>query len=85
MNEYSETSMNQDRAEWANAAIHAFAAQTGQDAVENLDDPGCFDEVVGDLICDLGHLARRCGHDYRLVAANGLGRFQEECDLAEEE
>jgi hypothetical protein len=46
----AEMSMNEDRAEWAEAAIEVFAKLVSLCDVS--------DETVMDLICDLGHYAK---------------------------
>lgn len=82
----SEITMNAKRADWARAAVLAFAKQTGQSSeAENLDDVDCFNEVVGDLIGDLGHLADTYGHDVEVCVWRGRGYFEEECAEAAEE
>jgi hypothetical protein len=53
-------SMNEDRANWAEAATVAFASLTSLGDVS--------DETVTDLISDLGHFARlRLGLQYREI------------------
>lgn len=44
---------NRDRADWAYAAIKAFAECTGQDNSGDLD--ADIEAVVADLLCDLQH------------------------------
>ena len=46
---------NTDRAAWADAALDAFRVLTGQTA------PGETEEALGDLLCDLLHLAQAEG------------------------
>ncbi|WP_188303454.1 hypothetical protein [Streptomyces sp. CBMA123] len=79
----SESEMNEKRAYWARVAVK-FAAQTGQHGeAKALHEEDCFREVVGDLICDLGHLAASYGHDFEKVLRDGLEAFREECAIAE--
>ncbi|MGE5510505.1 MAG: hypothetical protein ACM31O_04535 [Bacteroidota bacterium] len=46
---------NEHRAEWARKALAIFARATGQDLAHEMD------EAIGDLICDLLHLANQRG------------------------
>jgi len=56
--------MNEDRASWARAALGAFMGETYQtDQIE----------ALGDLVCDLRHLADRLGMDwYKVLDGAGL-------------
>jgi len=47
--------MNDDRADWAAAALSAFQAQTGSD----------LGDAVSDLLCDLMHWCDRNGISFR--------------------
>jgi hypothetical protein len=64
---------NGDRAEWANVALDAYAAQTRNNpqeqsvSVDNPDDPDekeNAEEVIGDLLSDLHHLCDQWGIDW---------------------
>ncbi len=52
--------MNLQRASWARKALDAFAVETGQRPSSNDDELG---EALGDLMCNLLHLARAKGFD----------------------
>ena len=83
---FSDLAMNPRRADWARTAVLAFAAQTGQTSeAECLEDVDCFNEVVGDLIGNLGHLADTYGHDVEVCVWRGRGYFEEETAAAAEE
>ncbi|MFB7906383.1 hypothetical protein ACFC1T_08150 [Kitasatospora sp. NPDC056076] len=82
---YSEVEMNEKRAHWARVAVK-FAAQTGQHGeAKYLHEEDCFREVVGDLICDLAHLAASYGHDLEKVIVGGIHMYEMERRDAEEE
>jgi len=55
---------NDDRAEWAEAALRAFSAKTGS---------GVGDEGLHDLIADLGHYADRQNIDFLDCIARAIG------------
>jgi len=62
---------NDVRAAWAAIALHVFAATTGQDTVAELED------VICDLMCDLGHFCDRASLEFpRLLrrAADHYGK-----------
>lgn len=72
---------NEDRADWGQAAIEAFAQETFTNWEDELEeDPGM---VLGDLLADLRHWADVRGISYAAADANGEGNYLEE--LAEEE
>jgi len=52
--EVQPSSMNHQRAAWADAAVLTFMHETGTDV----------EDVLGDLLCDLMHWAAREGHDF---------------------
>ena len=68
---------NEDRADWALTALNAFAAETGQTA-----DIGGGDDdiasVIGDLLCDLGHLCDRHGIDFHSKVVNAVATHASE-------
>jgi NTP pyrophosphatase (non-canonical NTP hydrolase) len=68
---------NEDRAAWAEVACEAFAEITGQDMEDDLQ------EIIGDLIANLLHLANQQG----MCAEERLenGRMHYEAEIAEEE
>jgi hypothetical protein len=84
---------NEQRAEWARWAVRAFAAQTGQlkrpdggraqgariaDQLTLAGEVEDLDEAVGDLLCDLMHLADREGLDFTLLVERAMGNYAEE-------
>lgn len=74
---------NNDRAEWANQALTAYSEATRPaEEVEltlgNEDDKEEFQTRLGDLLCDLRHLADQWGVDYDEANDNGLGNYVEE-------
>lgn len=64
---------NNDRAEWARAAVDVFAEKTGLD--KSGDD---LDTMIGDLIADIMHLCERDGLDFEQVLHRGKMYFEEE-------
>jgi hypothetical protein len=64
--------MNVKRATWANAALATFCSITGQQAEEETG------EAIGDLICDLLHLAKAKGLNPEAVASQGIGHYEYE-------
>ena len=64
--------MNAKRAAWASAALAAFRLITGQHAEEETG------EAIGDLICDLLHLAKAKGLNPDALAAQGIGHYEYE-------
>ena len=70
---------NEQRAEWAYAAVESFASKTRQDTSGDLKhDLEC---VVSDLLCDLMHLSDRDGFDFDRATSNAAGNYQEELIL----
>lgn len=57
-------SINLERAGWASHAVEAFAAQTGAEL---------WQEAIGDLLCDIGHLCDAKGLDFKAIAATSIG------------
>lgn len=60
---------NADRAEWARAALSTFIAEHG---------PSDEETALGDLMCNLLHLARQLGLQPRRVVDNAHGLFRDE-------
>jgi len=65
--------MNDDRAQWAQAALRAFRKATGADA----------EEALGDLLCDLMHWSDRNNFDFE--AALDRARMHYEAETTAEE
>jgi hypothetical protein len=63
------TPSNDDRADWANIALAAFTDTVGYNEPET---------SIGDLICDLGHLANRHGLDFLEIVKHGVGMWSAE-------
>jgi hypothetical protein len=59
---------NDDRSDWAEAALVTFAEQTGTDE----------EDAVADLLCDLMHFCDRHGLEFRDELARGEGNYEEE-------
>lgn len=66
---------NEDRADSAKTALHAFMKESGQG-------PGDYDEtsVHGDLLCNMMHLCDREGHDFAALLDRGRNHYQCETD-----
>jgi hypothetical protein len=62
---------NDERADWALAALAAFAAETGQAAARD-----GLREIVSDLLCNLQHLCAREGVDFKDALADGTGNHE---------
>ena len=64
----NDTNVNEDRADWAKAAIDTFRNRTGNDA----------DDAIGDLIVGLLHLGRRSVKNFnpKPFLDGSLHRFQ---------
>jgi hypothetical protein len=55
--------MNADRAEFARASLLAYAEQTWHNPADHdLSVSEAFEEILGDLLCDLRHLRDQLGH-----------------------
>jgi hypothetical protein len=81
LNSRTETPTNEDRAEWARAAVEAYARQTRCDVREHVvDDADGLDEILGDLLCDARHLAAAYSVDFNDLIERSLGAWREECD-----
>lgn len=68
---------NEERASFAGVALDAYYLRTrhavGPD--DNVDD---WEEVAGDLLCDLHHLADLRGVDWEAVERRGRGHYEAE-------
>ena len=62
---------NDERADWAQTALAAFAAETGQAAARD-----GLPEIVSDLLCNLQHLCAREGVDFKQALADGTGNYE---------
>lgn len=69
--------MNHNRAVWAFTALEAFCSMTGQNARTEKA------EAVGDLICDLLHVAGQNGFDAEALAQRALSTY--EAEVADDE
>jgi hypothetical protein len=74
---------NAQRAEWAKAALAVFTAETYSGDHPETMHPEDFESAIGDLICDLLHLAARKGMDSAAIHQHARGMFEQE--LAEDE
>ena len=68
---------NYHRAHWAKSACEAFANHTGQSVEFELDD------IIGDLIADMMHLAHQRGIDPYKQVEDGIMHY--EAELLEDE
>jgi len=70
---------NVERAQWAKDALAVFTAQTyGGDHPDSMN-PEDLESAIGDLICDLLHLARYHPRmDAAAIHAHALAMFEEE-------
>jgi len=73
---------NEQRAEWAGNALALFTAETYGDHPDTMH-ASDVESAIGDLICDLLHLAAREGIVVGVIHAHALEMF--ETELAEEE
>jgi hypothetical protein len=74
---------NAQRAEWARNALAVFTAETYSSDHPDTMHPGDMESAIGDLICDLLHLAARKGMDAPAIHQHARGMFEQE--LAEDE
>jgi hypothetical protein len=65
--------MNEARAEWAGAAIHAYMARTRTD----------LEDVVADLVTDLEHWCDRNGQSFDAEFTRGRSNYISETTLDE--
>ncbi|MGZ8432800.1 MAG: hypothetical protein ACXWYM_00450 [Candidatus Binatia bacterium] len=61
--------MNKQRATWAQKALNTFMADTDQEEVS---------EAIGDLICDLLHLAAEAGLNPKQVHREAMATYEGE-------
>ena len=59
--------MNQSRAGWARKAVEAFGSITGADL---------YEEAIGDLICDVGHLCDQEGLDFLALLGGAVANWK---------
>jgi hypothetical protein len=65
--------MNNDRAEWAAAALRHFQCITGTD----------YEDALGDLLGDLMHWCDRNNFDFELALNRARGHYEAETTPAE--
>ena len=70
---------NDRRADWAQTALAAFAAETRQSAARD-----GLAEIVSDLLCNLQHLCAREGVDFKQALADGTGNYEFEVNNPDE-
>jgi hypothetical protein len=70
---------NQDRAEWARAAVETFQAQTG------LTDADGLDTAISDLLADLAHLCDEEGLDFGHLIWRADNHYTEETSSEDSE
>jgi hypothetical protein len=76
--------INVQRAQWAKAALAVFTAETYSGDHPDTMQTGDLESAIGDLICDLLHLARYYPRlDAPAIHSHALGMF--ETELAEDE
>jgi hypothetical protein len=63
--------MNNDRAEWAGATVRHYQCSTGTD----------YEDVLGDLLCDLRHWCDRNNFDFEAAAFRGEGHYLAEIGI----
>lgn len=59
---------NDDRAEWAAAALRQFQCITGTD----------YEDCLGDLLADLMHWCDRNDYDFEAALSRARGHYEEE-------
>jgi hypothetical protein len=59
--------MNLSRADWARKAVEAFGSSTGADL---------YEEAIGDLLCDLGHLCDQEGLDFVTLVRGAVANWK---------
>lgn len=67
---------NETRAAWAQAALDAFIAVTRTEAADDAE----YDEAIGDLMCDLLHLAAKRGQDPVLLLTRAQNNYDAEVE-----
>jgi hypothetical protein len=74
---------NADRADFARAALLAYAEQTRYDPADrDLSVAEVFEEILGDLLCDVRHLRDQLGHGTDILDFSAYNCYEDE--LAEE-
>lgn len=68
---------NEDRANWARAALEVFSQKTGLDMAVELD---CS---IGDLLANMMHLCKQEGLDFDALLETGRMHFEAETDEEE--
>lgn len=75
---------NEDRAVWAHQALISYGRLTRHDAGDLAairdQEPEVIEEVVGDLLSDLRHLADALQIDFDEINAGARRNYQEELD-----
>jgi hypothetical protein len=72
---------NADRADFARAALLAYAKQTRYSPDDHdLTVPEVFEEILGDLLCDVRHLRDQLGHgtDIGILDEGAYNCYQDE-------
>jgi hypothetical protein len=75
---------NEDRRTWARAALDAFGEQTGQTGYD-YSDAEMLEEIAGDLICNLFHLADAAGLDPNKLIERGRFHYDDEVEDPEDD
>lgn len=70
---------NDDRADWAQTALDAFARETRMDTA-----PEEPPTIMQDLLTDLMHLADREGYDFDNILRMARGNWEEEVEEEKE-
>lgn len=93
MDDFFREPDNSDRAEWAGAALDAYAGMTRNDpreqtvevtGPEDADGRENAEEVMSDLLCDMQHLCARWGIEWPAMLERADGHFAAEHDDEEE-
>lgn len=71
------TPTNEDRSEWAEAALYAFEVETGMQGEEK-------QTVLTDLLTDLLHWAKRHNVSFERTLADAREHFAYECENPDE-
>jgi hypothetical protein len=69
---------NRDRARWARNALAVFATETFSGDHPDTMDRDDLECAIGDLICDLLHLAEQQGFDPQVILERGNAHFRTE-------
>lgn len=73
MSQYDADPSNEQRSEWAQTALDAFARTTDMDTAGEDDDT-----ILGDLLTDLMHWCDYNNVDFEAKLANSIGMYEEE-------